>query len=140
MYEFSRTLNTIMNIQSALERAMEGGLFGGTTFNSGVFPPVNILEKDETLHIICELPGVPAEDLNLEIKGRHLRISGSRKIDYDEKASIHRIERNSGNFDRTIGLPYEVDSSKTDASFKDGLLTVVLPKAESEKARKIAIN
>ena len=140
MYGFSRTLNTIMNIQNALEKAMERQHNGLATYNSGVFPPINILEKDECLHIICELPGVASEDLNIEVKGRHLRISGKRKINYDENASIHRTERMSGTFDRTMGLPYEVNGANTAASFKDGLLSIELPKAESEKARSIKIN
>ncbi|PIE89477.1 MAG: heat-shock protein Hsp20 [Acidobacteria bacterium] len=140
MYGFSRTLNTIMNIQSALERAMEDGFSHTSTFNSGVFPPINILEKDERIHVISELPGVSSKDLNIEVKGRHLRIKGERELKYDDGASIHRMERKGGSFDRTIGLPYEVDSGKAEASFENGLLTIVLPKAESEKTQVIQIN
>ena len=140
MYGLSRTLSTIMGIQNAMEKAMESQLNGSSTFNSGVFPPVNILEKDDFLHIISELPGVASEDISIEVKGRNLRISGRREIKYDEDASIHRVERMSGTFDRTLGLPYEVDNTKAEASFKDGLLTIKLPKAESEKARQIKIS
>jgi len=140
MYGLSRTLNTILNIQNALERAMDGRVDHSSTYQSGVFPPVNILEKDEVLHVICELPGVRSEDLDLEIKGRHLRIHGERKNNIDEHASIHRLERSNGAFDRTFGLPYEVDSNQAKASFTDGLLTIELPKAEAEKAKRISIN
>jgi len=140
MYGFSRTLNTIMNIQSALEKAMDEGFNNTSTFNSGVFPPINILEKEDKLHVISELPGVSSENLSIEIKGRHLRISGKRELKHEEDASIHRMERRGGSFDRTIGLPYKVDSSKAEASFENGLLTIELPKAESEKAQNIKIN
>ncbi|RXF34694.1 Hsp20/alpha crystallin family protein [Enterococcus faecalis] len=77
--------------------------------------------------------------LNIEVKNNILRLSGERRIDYGENVSYHRIERTASKFDRTLRLPVNVESDQVRAEYIDGLLVISLPRAESEKPKRIAI-
>ncbi|MCF6150586.1 MAG: Hsp20/alpha crystallin family protein [Candidatus Kuenenia sp.] len=134
-----RTLETLLGLQEALDIARNAGFFESGTASSGVYPPVNIFEKNGDLVLVAELPGVKKNDLNIEVKENILRLSGVRTIDYGKDVSYHRIERNSSKFDRTLRLPFNIESGKVQAEYKDGLLVVSLPRAESDKPKKIAI-
>ena len=132
-------LEALLGLQEALDIARNAGFFENGTASSGVHPPVNIFEKNGDLVLIAELPGVKRNELNIEVKENVLRLSGRRTIDYGKNVSYHRIERNSSRFDRTLRLPFHVESGRVQAEYKDGLLIVSLPRAESEKPKKIAI-
>ena len=106
---------------------------------AGVFPLTNITEGKNNYYVRAELPGVSAEDLDITITGDSLAISGERKITAEKDAKYHRREREAGKFSRMISLPGQVDSSKVEASCSDGILTVILPKAESAKPRQISV-
>lgn len=134
------TLNALLTLQDAMEHARGTNYFGSSTTSAGGYPAVNILEKDDDYVAIAELPGIRKEDLNLEVKQDLLRISGERKVDYGSDCSCHRLERRSLKFDRTLKLPFQVDSDKINAEYNDGILAVLLPRAESDKPRKITIN
>ncbi|MBM4056003.1 MAG: Hsp20/alpha crystallin family protein [Planctomycetes bacterium] len=134
-----RTLETLLGLQEALDLARNAGFFETSTASSGVNPPVNIFEKNGDLVLVAELPGVKKKELNIEVKENILRLSGTRTIDYGKDVSYHRIERNSSKFDRTLRLPFNIESGKVLAEYKDGLLVVSLPHAESDKPKKIAI-
>jgi HSP20 family protein len=115
-----------------------GGVVGRGT--AGVFPLTNVTEGKDNFYVRAELPGVIAEDLNITITGDSLAIEGERKIAVEKKgAKYHRREREAGRFSRMIGLPGQVDTDKVEAKCADGILTVVLPKAESAKPRQISI-
>ena len=88
----------------------------------------------------AELPGVKKEDLGVQVRGDTLRIQGKKTIAHDENASIHRRERAAGQFDRTVTLPAEIDSARVSAEYRDGVLTLRLPQAESAKPRTVNIN
>lgn len=75
----------------------------------------------------------------MQVKGNTVRIAGERVINYGEKISYHRIERNSSKFDRTLKLPISVEADKVKAEYKDGILVISLPRAEADKPRRIAI-
>lgn len=139
MMPLSGTLETLLALQNALDIAQNTDFFDNATTSRGVYPPVNIFGKDRDLVLVVELPGVKKKDLNIEVKGNTLRLSGERTIDYGENTSYHRIERNSLKFDRTIRLPNNVESDQVKAEYKDGLLVIMLPCAESEKPKKIVI-
>jgi HSP20 family protein len=114
------------------------GLFGETT--SGVFPLLNVTEDQDKYYVRAELPGLKADDLDISVTGDTLSISGERKLPVEnEKAQYHRREREAGSFSRIVSLPAQVDTSKVEAACSDGILTVVLPKAEEAKAKKISI-
>src|SRR5437867_400076 len=103
-------------------------------------PAVDIFEKEECLVLKAELPGVKEKDINVHVENGILTLSGERMREEDVKnESYQRVERFYGNFTRTFALPTTVDVPKIRASYKDGVLEVVLPKAETAKAKRIEI-
>ena len=106
---------------------------------AGVFPLINLTETKTAYILRAELPGVQAADLDIQATGRNMTISGERKIAPDPKATYHRREREAGKFSRALTLPGDIDRDAIEASLKDGLLTVTVPKAEKAKPRQIEI-
>lgn len=106
----------------------------------GGFPSTNMYDNGESLQVVAELPGVNKEDLNVKIQGNYLELSGTRKSNAPEGYKTHRVERNQSTFSRSFTLAADVDADKTEAFLKDGVLTLVLPKAESAKPKQITIN
>lgn len=103
-------------------------------------PTVDIFEKGECLVVKAELPGMREKDIDVNVENGILTLRGERMPDQDVKnESYHRVERHYGNFIRTFALPVSVDVSKIQASYKDGMLEVMLPKAETAKAKRIEI-
>ena len=104
------------------------------------FPAVNVWAAEESAMISAEMPGVSKDDLEINVTGDTLTLSGVRKHDeLPEGARYHRQERRYGDFERSIQLPYTVDVNKVKAVFKNGVLRVELPRVESEKPKKIAV-
>lgn len=103
------------------------------------YPRTNLSDTGDNLHIVAEMPGVAREDVQVKIQGNYLEISGSRKASTPEGYKAHRNERGSGSFSRSFTLPYEIETAKVEATLKDGLLSLKLPKAESAKPRQIVI-
>lgn len=106
---------------------------------SEAYPRTNLSDTGDNLQITAEVPGMAKEDVQVKIQGNYLEISGSRKTNIPEGYKAHRNERGAGTFSRSFTLPYEVDAAKVEATLKDGLLNLRLPKAESAKPRQIAI-
>ena len=131
---------TLLGLQRAMEGVMGSDWFGSRTSGSGVFPHLNVFTSGDDFVVEAELPGVKKQDLDVQVRGDTLRIQGKKTITYDENASIHRRERAAGQFDRTVTLPDEIDSARVSADFRDGVLTLRLPRAESAKPRTVAIN
>ncbi|NQU29531.1 MAG: Hsp20/alpha crystallin family protein [Anaerolineae bacterium] len=104
------------------------------------YPAINTWANEDGLFVSAEMPGVNIEDIDISINGNALAISGERGSDeFPENARIHRKERSYGKFSRTIQLPFSVDAAMVEASFKDGILNIVLPQVEAEKPKKISI-
>jgi len=112
---------------------------GSSMTGVGSFPPINIFQRGDDFVAIVELPGVDKNDLEIEAKENTIRISGRKKNKYDEDASVHRRERIWGGFDRTIQVPIQIDPDAVTAEFKDGMLALFIPRAESDKPRTIKI-
>jgi HSP20 family protein len=107
---------------------------------AGVFPLMNVTEAKENYYVRAELPGLKADELDISVTGDTLSISGERKLPVeDEKAQYHRREREAGRFSRIVTLPGQIDTGKVEAHCTDGVLTVVLPKAEKAKPKQIAV-
>lgn len=107
---------------------------------TGVFPLTNITEDKDHFYVRAELPGIKAKDIEISLTGNTLSLSGERKIATEnEKVKYHRRERESGTFRRAIKLPVAIDTDKVTAQCTDGVLTVVLPKAEEAKPKQIPI-
>jgi HSP20 family protein len=107
---------------------------------SGVFPAINLTETACSYHVRAELPGMKATDLDIQVVGKNLSMSGERKIPSEgENVQYHRREREAGKFSRIIALPGDIDSAKVAAKLANGLLTIDIPKAEAAKPRQISI-
>ena len=103
-------------------------------------PPVDIHETDDALVLKAELPGVSKDDVSIEVHENTLILKGQRHHEADVKDEhSHRVERAYGTFQRSFVLPTMVDQEKVQATFKDGVLELRLPKLESAKPKRIAI-
>jgi HSP20 family protein len=131
---------TLASVQRAMDSVMGGDWLGTRTAGGGAYPPVNVFNDGEDFVVVAELPGVRKEDLDVQVRGDTLRIKGKKAVAYEDKASVHRREREAGEFDRTLTLPAQLDAGKVAAEYRDGVLTVRLPRAESERPRSVAIN
>jgi len=89
---------------------------------------------------IIELAGINKSDLEIQAKDSTIRISGKKNVAYPEKVSLHRRERLSGTFDRTLTVPIQIDAERIKAEYRDGVLALFIPRAESDKPRSISIN
>lgn len=141
----SRHLNpfaALHELQREMNRLFDG--YGPRFHNGGwlrptTFPALNIWEEGDTLFAEAELPGVSKDDIEVYAVGNELTIKGSRQPCQCEEVTYHRRERGTGEFTRVVTLPIEVDTEKVQASLKDGVLTITLPKAEEAKPKKISV-
>jgi HSP20 family protein len=105
----------------------------------GAFPAINLWEDGETAHLECELPGLTLNDIELNVTGDQVQITGERKIADQPEASWHRRERSYGKFTRSVTLPWEIDADKVEAHLHEGILSIKLPKCESCKPKKVKV-
>jgi HSP20 family protein len=131
---------SLLGLQRAVDSVMGTDWFGSRTSGGGAFPLVNVFSDGEDFVLVAELPGVRKEDLDVQVRGDTLRIQGKKTIAHADGASVHRRERTAGQFDRTLTLPAEIDAAKVSADYRDGVLTLRLPRAESAKPRTVTIN
>ena len=103
------------------------------------FPALNVWGDEGNVYAEAELPGVPMTSLEMYVLGNELTIKGERKPATDEGAVLHRQERGTGAFSRTVTLPVDLDAEKVVAKLESGVLTVTMPKAESVKPKRIEI-
>ena len=104
-------------------------------------PVVDIYDNDDNIVIKAELPGVDKENIDVDVKGRFLTLKGERSAENAVKEEkYHRKERVYGKFERVFTLPAEVDSEKIKADYKDGILTIHIPKPAKEQPRQITIH
>jgi len=104
------------------------------------YPAINIWVSNDSQFVSAEMPGVHVEDIDINVDGDTLTISGELGSDeVPEGAHIHRKERGAGKFSRTIQLPYPVDADKVEARFNNGILSIALPHIEAVKPKKITI-
>lgn len=105
-----------------------------------VSPSVDLSETDDSLQIRMDVPGIKADEINIEVSGNTIRISGEHKEEKEEKGkTFHRVERRSGSFSRALALPTAVKEDKVSAECKDGVLTITLPKTEVAKTQKVKV-
>ena len=117
---------------------LAGGVGPGTTARA--FPSINIWEQRDEFMAEAEVPGVKVEDLDISVAGNELTLKGRRPDIAEDGTIYHRRERGVGSFTRMVRLPVEIDSSRVEASLRDGVLTLKLPKPETVKPRKIKVN
>jgi HSP20 family protein len=105
---------------------------------AGWTPALDLYENEDAYVATIELPGLKAEDLSIDLRDGVLTLSGERKA--EANGGAFRNERPAGKFSRKVELPHRVDAQNVKAEYKDGVLTVTLPKAEDAKPRKINVS
>lgn len=126
---FGSHLDLFDRVFSAAERA------GGPSF-----PAFNVWSDEDGAVITSELPGVKLENIEITVSGKHLGVKGTREDgDIADEARRVRRERPSGDFERNFTLGFQIDASKVEAKLANGVLEIVLPRAENDKPRKITI-
>jgi HSP20 family protein len=105
-----------------------------------ILPSLDLAETDGNVEVRMDIPGMDAKDIDIQVNGNLLTISGERKEEREEKGkTFHRVERRVGSFSRTVTLPCPVKEEAVDAQYKNGILTVKLPKSEEAKSKKITV-
>ena len=103
-------------------------------------PAVDIIETENELVLKADLPEVKLEDIDIRVENETLTLKGERRFEKEEKAKgYHRIERNYGSFVRSFTVPSTVESDRVSAEYKNGVLTVTLPKKEAAKPRQVKV-
>ena len=118
---------------------MAGCISVASSAAAAAYLPLNIFRKGDDLVLIAEVPGISKSELDVQVKGRTIRLAGTKAVKYGENVSLHRRERLAGRFDRSVTLPVEVDTDGVKAECRDGLLALFLPRAERDKPRSIQI-
>ena len=109
-------------------------------FSGAMVPALDLAETDTAIDVRMDLPGITAKDIDIQVNGNVLTVSGERKEEKEEKGkTFYRVERSCGNFSRSVTLPCAVTESEVAADYKDGVLTIKLPKTEGSKAHKIKV-
>ena len=106
-------------------------------------PAVDIFETEDAVTLKADLPDVKTDDIDIRVENGTLTLKGVRKFEKNENAKgYHRIERSYGDFVRSFAVPQTVETDKVAADYKDGVLTITLPKKETSKPRqiKVAVN
>src|ERR1700728_3354976 len=136
------TFDRLSSLRSELDRLFDlswsgrdSGLFSGWS------PALDVFDEKDHFVVNAELPGMKKEEIDLSFQDGVLSISGERKqATENTEGETFRSERYFGKFQRSVTLPAAVDSSKISASYKDGILSVTLPKSEAAKPKQIAVN
>ena len=135
----SSPFEALRDLQETLESLYGSDWLSSTPSASGPFPPLNVFRKGDEFVVIAELPGVKKSDIQIQIKDGAIRISGTKSVEYPEKASLHRAERLAGAFDRIVTIPVAVDADKVKAEYRDGILALLVPRAEQDKPKTIQV-
>ena len=103
-------------------------------------PAVDVIETENELVLKADLPDVDLKDIDVRVENQTLTLKGDRKFDSEQKSGgYHRIERNYGTFMRSFTLPTSVENDKVSADYKNGVLTVTLPKKEAAKPKQVKV-
>ena len=116
-------------------------LFSGYSPQNEAYPAMNIWSNNDEIIITAEVPGIDPAELELTVNGNQFSLKGERKAETttDDKV-CHRCERGTGAFVRSLTLPFDVENAKVNAKYKNGILSVTLPRAEASKPKQIAVN
>ena len=126
-------MNSLFDLPATGNFARQAQLF------SGWAPALDLHQNNDNVVAIVELPGMRKEDIDISLHDGMLTIAGERQSSTSDGENAERTERFSGKFRRSITLPTRVDAGKVTASYKDGILTVTLPKVEEAKPKKVEV-
>lgn len=142
--DIDRMLNAMELLRSRMNRMITnydtsyGEDYGWRGVNGS--PRTNLYDNGDAFQMIAEVPGLAKEDLSIRIQGNYLELSGTRKSDAPEGYKTHRAERPVATFTRSFTLPAEIDTDRIEAVLTDGILNLVMPKAEAAKPKQITIS
>ena len=130
----------LLRLQNELEQSVRHPFtwFASSAIGRGAFPPVNIFKRGDGCVVRVEVPGLSAEDVSIETRGQSLTISGKRGSE-GAPGTVHRNERWSGEFSRSLELPRELNPSKAEADYENGVLSIHVPLREEAKPRQIDV-
>lgn len=135
-----REINTLQRQMNRLFEDTLAPVSWGDFENLGKVPAVELQETEEAVHVKLEVPGIKAEDLNIEVTDQAVSISGERKSETkEEEEGLTRSEFYYGRFERVIPLPSRVQNTAATAEYKDGILNLTLPKAEEERNKVVKV-
>jgi HSP20 family protein len=131
----------MFELQRSLDRIFGQGLYGQNEVATAAWqPPVDIYEAENEIVIKMELPEVNRDDVQVNLEERTLTIRGERRLEFaDRREGYHRVERAYGAFARSFTVPPNIDRDALKATYRDGILRIVLPKAENAKPRQISV-
>ena len=133
--EFSRLFNLTRDLGRVFGNDEGYGIGAGTWL-----PVVDVIETEKEMKVVCEVPGLTKDDIELTIANNVLTLSGEKRSESEDKGTTwHRIERSYGKFTRSFTLPRDVDAAKIQAQYNNGLLEITLPKAAGAIPHKIQI-
>jgi len=123
------------------EAALSGSDFGEAGMGVGSWRPVaDVVETDEVFLVSCEIPGLVRNEIEIKLSENVLTVRGERRVDKDSEAQqFHRIERAYGPFERSFTVPASIDGDAISANYRDGVLSVVLPKRPEATPRRITV-
>jgi HSP20 family protein len=144
MFQLSRSFDPFRELDDFANEVNRFTFADGTPFRRfrmESVPAINVWQDDNGVVVKADLPGMNAESLDVSVEGEVLTVGGSYEDDStaDENATIHRRERATGAFNRTIRLPYEVDAGTADATYTNGVLTIKLSRPEEQRPKKITV-
>ncbi|HDL89328.1 MAG TPA: Hsp20/alpha crystallin family protein [Thermodesulforhabdus norvegica] len=135
-----KPLEELERLRREMDRLFDNVMSRRSWLTAKVYPPINITEDKDAYYIRAELPGVKPEDIEISVEADTVIIGGERKAeDVGTNVTYHRKERETGKFKRAVRLPTQMDPDKVEAKFKNGILTVILPKSEGSKPRQIQV-
>jgi len=134
----ARSLFSLKNMDGVFDDFFNRSVFQPT--ETEISPRINVEENDNEWLISAELPGVEKEDVKVNFQDNVLTVSGEKKFEKEDKnKNYHRVERSYGKFSRSLNINSAVLAEKIDASYKDGVLNIILPKAEEAKPKLIDV-
>jgi len=141
--ELSRPFDRLSSLRDEIDRLFDlstPSLTRDAALFSGWAPAIDVHQDKDHVFVKCELPGMKKEDIDISLHNGTLTVSGERKNETEQKeGEWFRSERFFGKFQRSVTLPTDVDSANVKAAYKDGILTVTLPKAEEAKPKQIEV-
>lgn len=140
MTAFADPYDALLSLQRELEARLSSDWLQDRTTSRGPFPPINVFQQGDDILVIVELPGIDKSDLEIQAKDNTIRISGKKSVQHPDRVSVHRRERMFGEFDRTLTVPVNLDPDRVKAEYRDGILALFLPRAETDKPRIVKID
>ncbi len=137
---YSNPVGNLLTLPNALSDTILSDWFDSEPAGRGRFPAIDIFQQDGEYTIKAELPGVKRDDIDIDVQRNRIRISGKKELDYGAGVSVCRQEQQTGAFERTFAMPFEIDAEQVRAEYRDGILALSLPRAEQDKPRSISIS